>query len=92
MHGVKKSTLLIDLTKVEIYKVIYDPVTEPCLPPQETVEKARKFIGKEKYNVFVNNDEHFAIYCKTGKAAKLFVIHPADLQVIFLLFILIIRF
>lgn len=80
MNGVKKSTLIIDLTKVEIYKVYYDPVKEPCLPVQETIEKARKFIGKEKYNIFINNDEHFAIYCKTGKAAKLFVVDPADLQ------------
>ena len=80
-NGVKKSTLLIDLAKVEIYKVNYDPIKEPCLTAQETVEKARQFVGKQKYNIFINNDEHFAIYCKTGKAAKLFVIDPADLTV-----------
>lgn len=69
------------MNKVEIYKVNYDPVKEPCLSPQETIEKARKLVGKEKYNIFVNNDEHFAIFCKTGKAAKLFVVDPADLKV-----------
>lgn len=79
-NGVKKSELLIDLSKVEIYKVNYDPDKESCLLAEETVEKARKLVGKEKYNVFVNNDEHFAIYCKTGKAAKLFVIDPSDLK------------
>ena len=26
----------------------------------------------------MNNDEHFAVYCKTGKAAKLFVVSPND--------------
>lgn len=81
LQGVKKSRLAIDLSKVELFKVNYDPEKEPCLTPQETVEKARSFVGKQKYNVFVNNDEHFAIYCKTGKAAKLFVIDPADLTV-----------
>lgn len=81
INSVKKSTLHIDLSKVEIYKVLYDLFKEPCLTAEETLEKARKFVGKEKYNIFVNNDEHFAIYCKTGKAAKLFVIDPNDLTV-----------
>jgi hypothetical protein len=76
-HGVKKSSLLIDLTQVEIYTIRYE---EPIVSAEKTLEKANKYVGHEKYNVFINNDEHFAIYCKTGKAAKLFIIDPKEIS------------
>jgi hypothetical protein len=76
-HGVKKSALLIDLTQVEIYTIRYE---EPVVSVEKTLEKANKYVGHEKYNVFINNDEHFAIYCKTGKAAKLFIIDPKEIS------------
>jgi hypothetical protein len=76
-HGVKKSTLLIDLAEVEVYKIAYE---EPVVTVEKTLAKARKYIGHAKYNVFINNDEHFAIYCKTGKAAKLFIIDPKEVS------------
>jgi hypothetical protein len=79
-HGVKKSALLIDLSKIEVYKVFYDVTKEKTLPAEKTLEKARRLVGQEKYNVFLNNDEHFSIYCKTGKAAKLFIINPKDIS------------
>lgn len=79
-NGVKSNTLSIDLSQIGVYKVEYDQSKETCLPPEETLEKARKFIGEIKYNIFVNNDEHFSIYCKTGKAAKLFIINPNDIR------------
>ena len=46
------------------------------LPAQEVIERARSRIGEEAYNVFVNNCEHFANWCKEGdhksdQAAKL---------------------
>lgn len=34
--------------------------------PEETVARARSRIGEEKYNLAINNCEHFAIWCKTG--------------------------
>ena len=40
--GVKKSTIQVDLKKVDLYKVDY--ALNECLSPEETIEKARKFI------------------------------------------------
>jgi len=34
--------------------------------PPETVERAQSRLGEEKYNLFSNNCEHFAVWCKTG--------------------------
>lgn len=34
--------------------------------PEETVVRARERIGETRYNLFTNNCEHFAIWCKTG--------------------------
>lgn len=34
--------------------------------PEETVARAESQIGKGKYNLLVNNCEHFAVWCKTG--------------------------
>lgn len=79
LAGVKLDTLEIDLEKISIYKVFYS-ITESCLSPDESIQKARSYIGQLKYNIFVNNDEHFAIFCKTGKAAKLFIVNPNDIS------------
>jgi hypothetical protein len=38
-----------------------------CFNPQETVEIAKKFLSESGYNLFWNNCEHFARYCKTGE-------------------------
>ncbi|MFP3043291.1 lecithin retinol acyltransferase family protein [Treponema primitia] len=35
---------------------------------KETADRARSRIGEGKYNLFFNNCEHFAIWCKTGIA------------------------
>ena len=34
--------------------------------PEETVKRAESQLGKGKYNLVVNNCEHFAVWCKTG--------------------------
>ena len=34
--------------------------------PEETVERAKSRLGEDKYNLALNNCEHFAIWCKTG--------------------------
>ena len=36
-----------------------------CLPPEETVAIAHSQLGKQDYNIFWKNCEHFARYCKT---------------------------
>ena len=71
-NGVKKSLIVVDLTQIQLYKVDYAKNNQKCLSAEETLNKARKFLGQSKYNIFTNNDEHFCIYCKTGKAAKVY--------------------
>ncbi|MBR0484274.1 MAG: lecithin retinol acyltransferase family protein [Oscillospiraceae bacterium] len=34
--------------------------------PEETVERAKSRLGESKYDLAVNNCEHFAFWCKTG--------------------------
>ena len=34
--------------------------------PEETMERAHSRLGEDAYNMFSNNCEHFAIWCKTG--------------------------
>jgi len=34
--------------------------------PEETVERAKERIGETSYDLFFNNCEHFALWCKTG--------------------------
>jgi len=38
---------------------------------QEVVERARSRLGERGYNFFVNNCDHFAVWCKTGKHESL---------------------
>jgi len=45
--------------------------------PEETIERAKSVIGanehnfRTKYNLVLNNCEHFAIWCKTGQKRSL---------------------
>ena len=39
--------------------------------PEETVARARSRLGETHYNLFTNNCEHFAIWCKTGVSESL---------------------
>ena len=56
-----------------------DPIIKICTYPEdstlpgyhlysaeETVERARSRLGEEKYDLFFNNCEHFAVWCKTN--------------------------
>lgn len=74
--GIKRSLIMIDFKKVDVYRFNYEIKERTCLSVKETILKAERFIGKSKYNLFVNNDEHFCIYAKTGIAAKLFILSP----------------
>ena len=50
--------------------------------PDETVSRARSRLGEKKYDLLLNNCEHFAIWCKTGLSKSyqieklLKVLHP----------------
>ncbi|TET95545.1 MAG: hypothetical protein E3J28_00405, partial [Desulfobacteraceae bacterium] len=37
------------------------------LPPSETLSLAKKHLSKNSYSLALNNCEHFATYCATGK-------------------------
>ena len=77
-HAVQRVKIIFDKnSSFEIYKVVYD---ESILNVLETIDKASKLIGEGKYNVFENNDEHFAHYCKTGKAGKLLLIDTSEIE------------
>jgi Lecithin retinol acyltransferase len=39
--------------------------------PERAVVEARKHLGRRGYNLFSDNCEHFAVYCKTGLAVSL---------------------
>ena len=67
---------MVDFKKVDVYRFNYEIKERRCLEVRETLLKAERFVGKSKYNLFVNNDEHFCIYAKTGIAAKLFILSP----------------
>jgi len=43
-----------------------DKDIEKIYSPRETVARAKSKIGTSDYNLFGNNCEHFAIWCKTG--------------------------
>lgn len=46
---------------------------------KETVERALSRLGEENYNLFSNNCEHFAIWCKTGVSRSYQVNKAVDL-------------
>jgi hypothetical protein len=79
--GTKKAEIInFDQKKFEIFKVVYNEDDEICLNSVQTLLKANELVGKTKYNIFENNDEHFAIYCKTGKAGKIFLLDPQEVN------------
>ena len=42
-----------------LYKVVYDC---PCLPPHKVIERARRRLGEEEYNILTANCGHFATH------------------------------
>ncbi|NLO33506.1 MAG: lecithin retinol acyltransferase family protein [Candidatus Hydrogenedentes bacterium] len=40
---------------------------DDLLPIKETLKRAKANLGNKGYDLFFNNCEHFATYCKTGK-------------------------
>ncbi|ELT87030.1 hypothetical protein CAPTEDRAFT_222606 [Capitella teleta] len=60
-----------------VYRVNYDDPKE-VLSPEETLKRAHSKLGEGKYNVWSNNCEHFATWCKTGEK-KCGQVQPAKL-------------
>lgn len=58
--------------KGKLYRVDYE-YADNCYPADEVIERAQALYGERglqerRYNLFKNNCEHFATWCKTGKA------------------------
>ncbi|ELT99405.1 hypothetical protein CAPTEDRAFT_188520 [Capitella teleta] len=49
-----------------LYRMDYDP--RRCFVDADVIETARNGVGQDQYNILLNNCEHFANFCKTGKA------------------------
>lgn len=74
----KKSNLVIQKTslvsfaannvksKKEVYALDYEFLGIPFDKPDVVIQRAENLIGEEQYNLFQNNCEHFAFFCKTG--------------------------
>ncbi len=57
-----KYDLTDDLTKEKMIKSLISRINDQNF----TVRTALNHVGEKGYNIFFNNCEHFAVYCKTG--------------------------
>ena len=48
-----------------------DEIRKRIADPQRAVTEAQKYLGRKGYNLFADNCEHFAVFCKTGLAVSL---------------------
>ena len=64
--SVRLETIDVDPTKEDVYRVDY-PAADRC-PVEVVIQRARERLGEAKYNPLTNNCEHFARWCKTGRA------------------------
>lgn len=46
---------------------LYTKYYKVCLIPDVVIQRAESRLGEKDYNFFLNNCEHFANWCKTGK-------------------------
>lgn len=57
----------VPMTEFAKNKKIYIEKYDKCDPPIVVIMRAKQRLGEKSYNIFYNNCEHFARYCKTGK-------------------------
>ena len=57
---------------------VYLMLHEHCFDRATVVERARSKLGEKKYSPFINNCEHFAMWCKTGESSSDQVKKTAD--------------
>ena len=66
LASVRKETINCNPETEEFYRIDYPAID--TFPVDEVVERAYSRLGEAKYNPFTNNCEHFARWCKTGRA------------------------
>ena len=64
--SVRLETLNVNPHKEDLYRMDYPPGN--VYPVEEVIERAVSRLGEAKYNPLANNCEHFARWCKTGRA------------------------
>jgi hypothetical protein len=57
----------VDAAVFSLGRPIYRRVYDRCSPLDVVVQRARSRIGESGYDLFFNNCEHFAVWCKTGR-------------------------
>jgi len=50
---------------------VIDFPSENCLSPEEVINRANTRLGQNDYDLFLNNCDHFATWCKIGKHCSL---------------------
>lgn len=60
-----------------LYEERIKEIRERIEDPERAVTEARKHLGKKGYDLFSNNCEHFAVFCKTGLAVSIQLIEYA---------------
>lgn len=60
--------------------VMYLMLHEHCFDRATVVERAKSKLGEKKYSPFINNCEHFAMWCKTGESSSDQVEKTADMM------------
>ena len=69
--GGQNSTNHINSYSEELARSLQQTYGYHLYSPEETVSRARSRLGETNYNLFTNNCEHFAIWCKTGVSESL---------------------
>jgi len=62
---IHKSTLSEFATGSPVIVIEFPP--EKCFSPEETINRAYSRLDEHTYNLFLNNCDHFATWCKTGE-------------------------
>ena len=57
---------IFDTSTIDV--IGFDPEHIKGIPLKECYERAKSCVGKTGYDVLENNCEHFALWCRTGKA------------------------
>ncbi|MGB3635994.1 MAG: lecithin retinol acyltransferase family protein [Rivularia sp. (in: cyanobacteria)] len=67
IHYWKNKIRCTSLDKFRCRKKIHIEKYKQCHTAEVVVKRAKKRLKEKKYNLVLNNCEHFAYYCKTGK-------------------------
>ena len=51
---------------LDLLKQLWKSDSYQLFSPEETIQRARSRLGETKYNLLLNNCEHYAIWCKTN--------------------------